>query len=142
MSVASHACGVTDGLGAVTESELGPVSLTDGPTLRAAAGSVLYLALIALLSIGIATLVRDSAAAIGVILGLLYLVSILLGVITDPSWRQRIQQIAPSNAGLAIQNTIGLHNLPISPWAGLAVLAGWVAGALIAGGRLLALRDA
>jgi len=60
------------------------VSLTDGPTLRAAAGSVLYLALIALLSIGIATLVRDSAAAIGVILGLLYLVPILLGVITDP----------------------------------------------------------
>ena len=119
-----------------------PLSLTDGPTLRAAAGSVLYLALIALLSLGIAALVRVSAAAIGTILGLLYLVPILLGVITDPNWRQHIQQIAPSNAGLAIQNTIGLHNLPISPWAGLAVLAGWAAAALIAGGGLLVLRDA
>ena len=51
-----------------------PLSLGDGPVLRAAAGSVLYLALIALLSLGIATAVRDSAAAIGLVLGLFYLV--------------------------------------------------------------------
>jgi ABC-2 type transport system permease protein len=118
------------------------LSLGDGPVLRAAAGSVLYLALIALLSLGIATLVRDSAAAIGVILGLLYLFPILLGVINDANWRRHIQQIAPSNAGLAVQNTIGLHNLPLSPWAGLGVLAAWAAGALLAGGGLLVLRDA
>lgn len=117
-------------------------SLADATTLRAAAGSVLYLALIALLSLGIATLVRDSAAATGTVLGLLYLVPILLGVINDATWRRHIQQIAPSNAGLAIQNTIGLHNLPISPWAGLCVLAAWAAGALLAGGGLLMLRDA
>ena len=36
------------------------LSLYHGPTLRAAAGSVLYLGLIALLSLGIATAVRDS----------------------------------------------------------------------------------
>jgi ABC-2 type transport system permease protein len=119
-----------------------PLSLADATALRAAGGSVLYLALIALLSLGIATLVRDSAAAIGIILGLLYLVPILLGVINDTTWRRHIQQVAPSNAGLAIQNTIGLHNLPISPWAGLCVLAAWAAGAILAGGGLLMLRDA
>ena len=43
---------------------LPPVSLGDGPTLRAAVGSVLYLALIGLLSLGIATAVRSSAAAV------------------------------------------------------------------------------
>ena len=60
-------------------------SLADGPTLRAAAGSVLYLALIALLSLGIATVVRDSAVAIGVVLGLLYLSPIILSVVAgDP----------------------------------------------------------
>jgi ABC-2 type transport system permease protein len=117
------------------------LSLTDGSTLRAAAGSVLYLALIALLSLGIATLVRDSAAAIGVVLGLLYLFPILLGVVTDTSWHRHLQQIAPSLAGLAIQNTIGLHDLPIGPWAGLGVLAAWATGALLAGGGLLMLRD-
>ena len=119
-----------------------PLSLSDGPTLRAAGGSVLYLALIALLSLGIATLVRDSAAAIGTVLGLLYLSPILIQVVTDPAWRRHLQQIAPSNAGLLIQATTGLHGLPISPWAGLAVLTAWAAGALTAGAGLLHLRDA
>jgi ABC-2 type transport system permease protein len=119
-----------------------PLSLADGTTLRAAGGSVLYLALIALLSLGIATLVRDPAAAIGVVLAVLYLVPILLSVITDATWRRHIEQIAPSSAGLAIQDTIGLHTLPIGPWSGLGVLAAWAAAALIAGGGLLMLRDA
>jgi ABC-2 type transport system permease protein len=41
-----------------------PLSLADGPTLRAAVGTVLYLALVALLSLGVATAVRDTAGAI------------------------------------------------------------------------------
>jgi ABC-2 type transport system permease protein len=118
------------------------LSLADGPVLRAAVGSVLYLALIALLSLGVATAVRDSAAAIGIILGLLYLFPIL-GQVTGSATSQRhLEQLAPMTAGLAIQATTGLHSLPISPWAGLGVLAGWAAAALLAGGILLHLRDA
>jgi ABC-2 type transport system permease protein len=117
-------------------------SLADGPTLRAAAGSVLYLALIALLSLGIATLVRDSAAAIGVVLGLLYLSPIILGVVTDPVWSHRLERYAPMSAGLTIQDTTGLRSLPITPWGGLGVLAAWAAAALLAGGLLLRWRDA
>jgi ABC-2 type transport system permease protein len=45
-------------------------------------------------------------------------------------------------AGLDIQATIGLRSLPLSPWAGLVVLAAWAAGALLIGGLLLRLRDA
>ena len=41
-----------------------PLSLA-GPDLRAAAGSVLYLGLIALLALGVAAAIRDSAVAIG-----------------------------------------------------------------------------
>jgi ABC-2 type transport system permease protein len=119
-----------------------PLSLADGSTLRAATGSVLYLVLIALLSIGIGIMVRDAATAIGVVLGLLYLFPILLSVVTDPAWRRHLQQVAPSSAGLAVQATTGLHHLPIGPWAGLGVLAAWAAGALIAGGALLLMRDA
>ena len=118
------------------------LSLGDGPTLRAAAGSVLYLALIALLSLGIATAVRDSATAIGVVLGLLYLFPIIAGVVTDPHWQRHLQQIGPMTAGLAIQATTNLRSLPIGPWAGLGVLAAWAAGALLLGGVLLQRRDA
>jgi ABC-2 type transport system permease protein len=118
------------------------LSLADGPVLRAATGSVLYLALIALLSLGVATAVRDSAAAIGVVLGLLYLFPIAAAVVTDANWSRRLQQVGPMSAGLAIQATTGLHRLPIAPWAGLGVLAAWAAAALLAGGLLLQLRDA
>jgi ABC-2 type transport system permease protein len=119
-----------------------PLSLADGPTLRAAGGSVLYLALIALLGLGIAMLIRDSAAAIGAVLGLLYMFPIVTAIVTDPHWKRHLQQIGPSGAGLAVQSTIDLHGLPIGPWPGLGVLALWAAGALLAGGLALRLRDA
>jgi ABC-2 type transport system permease protein len=45
-------------------------------------------------------------------------------------------------AGLDVQATTGLRTLPLSPWQGLAVLAAWAAGALLAGGLLLRCRDA
>jgi ABC-2 type transport system permease protein len=46
------------------------------------------------------------------------------------------------SAGLAIQATIQLRSLPISPWAGLGVLAACATAALLAGALLLRLRDA
>jgi ABC-2 type transport system permease protein len=119
-----------------------PLSLAEGPVLRAAAGSVLYLALIALLSLGAATAVRNSATAIGIVLGLLYLFPIIAAVVTDPHWQRHLQQIGPMSAGLAIQTTTGVNHAPIGPWAGLGVLAAWAAAALLAGGLLLRLRDA
>jgi len=118
------------------------LSLGDGPVLRAAAGSVLYLGLIALLSLGAATAVRDSAVAIGIVLGLLYIFPIVANVVSNAHWHRHLEQVGPMSAGLAIQATTGLRSLPISPWAGLGVLAAWAAGALLAGGLVLRWRDA
>jgi ABC-2 type transport system permease protein len=117
------------------------LTLTDGSVLRAAAGSVLYLALIALLSLGIATITRDPAPAIGTVLGLLYLDPIIVAVLHNTRWHNAIERYAPMTAGLAIQATTNLHGLPISPWGGLGVLATWAGAALLAGGLLLRLRD-
>ncbi|GAB3981840.1 ABC transporter permease subunit [Actinoallomurus acanthiterrae] len=119
-----------------------PLSLADGPTLRAAVGSVLYLALIALLSLGIAAAVRDSAAAIGAVLGLLYLFPAIIRLTPDPDWQRHLWQISPVNAGLAIQATTDLRDLPLGPWRGLGVLAAWTTAALVGGGLTLRLRDA
>jgi ABC-2 type transport system permease protein len=118
------------------------LSLANTTVLRAAAGSVLYLALIALLSLGISTMVRDSAVATGIVLALLYLFPIIANVVTNEQWHRHLEQIGPMTAGLAIQATTGLSSLPISPWAGLGVLAAWAAGAMLAGGLVLRLRDA
>jgi len=119
-----------------------PLSLADGPTLRATAGSVLYLALIALLGLGVATAVRDSATAIGVVFGLLYILSILPFLTSDPDWERFLWRISPMDAGLAVQSTDRLSSLPLGPWEGLGVLTAWAGGALVTGGLLFHLRDA
>jgi ABC-2 type transport system permease protein len=118
------------------------LSLANGTVLRAAAGSVLYLTLIALLGLGLATAIRDSATSIGVVLGLLYLFPIIAGFVGDADWKRHLDQVSPMVAGMYIQATTDLRSLPLTPWQGLGVLAGWAAGALLAGGLLLSLRDA
>jgi ABC-2 type transport system permease protein len=96
------------------------LSLANGTVLRAATGTVLYLALIALLSLGMATAVRDAAVAIGAVLGLLYLFPILTQVAGSPGVARHLQQIGPMTAGLEIQASTGLRSLPIGPWAASA----------------------
>jgi ABC-2 type transport system permease protein len=117
------------------------LSLSNGPVLRAACGSVLYLVLIALLSVGIAVLVRDSAVSIGAVLALLYVFPIVTSFVQNPTWQHRLQRYSPM-AGLNIQATTNLHGLPITPWGGLGVLALWALAALLAGGLVFRLRDA
>jgi ABC-2 type transport system permease protein len=118
------------------------VSLSYGPTLRAAVGSVLYLGLIALLSLGIAAMTRDSAVSIGAALAVLYIFPIVLAFVTNKTWEHRLERWTPTVAGLNIEATTGVRSLPISPWGGLGVLAIWAGVALLAGGILLRLRDA
>jgi ABC-2 type transport system permease protein len=108
--------------------------------LRPAFGSMLYLVLIGLLSLGMTALVRSGAAAIGIVLGLLYAVPIVTTVVTDPVWQKHLQQIGPATAGLAVQVTAG--EPVIGPWKGLGVLALWSLGALLAGATVLTRRDA
>jgi ABC-2 type transport system permease protein len=130
------------GNGFTARNGAAPLSFGSGLMLRAAGGSVLYLALIALLSVGVAIALRDSALAMTVVLGLLYIVPVIGHVLLNHVWQYRIERFAPMNAGLAIQSTKDLSTLPIGPWAGLGVLAGWAAASLIIGWLLLLWRDA
>ncbi|WP_328435948.1 hypothetical protein [Streptomyces sp. NBC_00425] len=81
-------------------------------------------------------------AVLGIVLGLLYLVPVVTRVVNDLEWQRHLQQISPMTAGLAIQATVNLQELPIGPWAGPGVLATWAAAALLVGSLLLHRRDA
>jgi ABC-2 type transport system permease protein len=119
-----------------------PLSLGSAADLRAGFGSVLYLTLIALLAFGVTAAVRDSAAGIGVVLGVLLLFPIMSAVIPDQPLARHLEQLSPMTAGLYVQATVGVQSLPLTPWQGLGVTAAWAAGALILGAAVLRLRDA
>jgi ABC-2 type transport system permease protein len=120
----------------------GYASLTAATDVRAAVGAVLYLTLVALLSLGLAAAVRDSAAAIGLVLGVLYLFPLAAAVVSNPVLARHLDQIGPLPAGLDAQATIGVKSLPLTPWQSLGVVALWAAGALLLGALVLRFRDA
>jgi ABC-2 type transport system permease protein len=106
---------------------------------RAAAGTVAYLVLIAILSLGVAAMIRDSATSIGTVLGLLYLPPILAPAVANPHLHHLLDKAAPMTA----LHTGALHTGtgPHHQLAGLGVLATWSAAALLAGTLLLRYRD-
>jgi ABC-2 type transport system permease protein len=120
----------------------GYASLTSATDVRAAAGAVVYLTLVALLSLGVAAAVRDSAATLGLVLGVLYLFPLAADMVSNATLARRLDQIGPLPAGLDAQATTGLKGLPLTPWQGLGVVALWAAGALLLGALVLRLRDA
>ena len=117
-------------------------SITDAATARAVAGTALYLALFAMLSVGLAMIMRHTAATVTTVLGLLFVP--YMAALTLPEHpRHLIQQVSPMTAGLAVQRTVDrADSVPIGPWAGLAVLAAWAAVALALGFWLTRRRDA
>lgn len=102
---------------------------------------MLYLILIAVLVLGIATTIRDTAVSIGALIALIYLPPLLAQTVSDPL-RRYLEQIAPMTAGLAVQATTNPHAQVIAPCAGRGVLAAWAAGSLSIAGLLLRIRDA
>jgi ABC-2 type transport system permease protein len=119
-----------------------PLSLADGPTLRAAVGTVVYLCLVALLSFGVGHAVRDTAAALSVVLSLLFVFPILTMLVTEPRWHEWLTKYSPMTAGLVVQMTRGLDDMPLGPWQGLGVLAAYACMAVLAGGLVFRFRDA
>lgn len=118
------------------------LALTDSATIRAGLGTVCYLGLMALLSVGIAAIVRDGAAAIGATLTLLFAFPMATVLVSNATWQRHLRQWSPMDAGLNIQATTDLAHLPLQPWTGLGVLAAWAATAVAAGALAFRFRDA
>jgi ABC-2 type transport system permease protein len=118
------------------------LSFTDSTLLRAGAGTVAYLCLIALMSLGIGAATRSNAATISTVLGLLFLFPLAAAAITSLRWQDRLHKWGPMDAGLAIQNTLSPAPGPVSPWHGLGILALWSLAAMVVGAVAIRFRDA
>ncbi|MCZ0986431.1 ABC transporter permease [Streptomyces diastatochromogenes] len=101
------------------------LSLSDDGVLRSLAGAGLYLGLVAVFGVALGVLLRNSAGAIAALVGVLLILPGLASLLPD-SWYDTLSPYFPSNAGSAVY---ALHQSSdaLSPGAGLAVFAGWVA---------------
>ena len=117
------------------------VSITSPHALRIVIGASLYLTVCSLLGVALGALLRSTAAAVTALAGLLFILPILMNFLPVSWHRDAIAQWLPSNAGIQIIEKT-TQPLQLSPWAGLAVFAGWVVLAFAAALVLLRRRDA
>jgi ABC-type transport system involved in multi-copper enzyme maturation permease subunit len=105
----------------------------------AVVGSAVYLMLVGLFGIGLGTILRNTAAGIATFAAIMFVIPPLVGIL-PASLANAIDPYLPNNAGAAVMDiTAQAHTL--SPWAGLAVFAGYCAAALAAGAVVLMRRD-
>ena len=115
-------------------------SLSSPGAVRAILGGALYLSLLAMLSIGLGFLIRNTAGAIATLFGMLLVLPALASALPSP-WRDRVTEYLPMPAGTEIIATVrDPHSL--APWAGLGVFAVYVVVAVGLGAVMLSRRDA
>ena len=114
-----------------------------GPgVLRAVIGSALYLTLCGLFAFGAAAIIRNTAATITAMIGLLFVLPVLVNLL-PPSWGNDLVRWLPSSAARAISATVGRQDPHLfSPWGQFTVFAVCTAVLLVVGGILFRKRDA
>ncbi|GGP96108.1 ABC transporter [Streptomyces griseomycini] len=138
IAVPALAVGLPTSLAALLAGRAGLGSAADGLTggeqVRAVVGCGVYLALVALLAAGLATLLRSGVATLSLLIPFIIVVSFVIGDAAGP-----VVDFLPDRAGLLVihQN----HEGTLGPWSGLAVTALWTAAALLAGAWSLRRRD-
>lgn len=101
----------------------------DPGVLRAVFAGGLYLAIIALLAVGLGTITRATAGALVTLVGIIFLVPAVAGLF--PSWLSGLLDFWPTLGGAAAMATVPDPNYP-HPWWNLAGLSLGVAGVLVA----------
>lgn len=103
---------------------------------RAVIGGGLYLAALGLLGLGLGTVLRSTAGAIGTLVAITLLVRAIAQAFPDP-WRGWVNTYWPTSAGEQIFAVVRVDGA-LPPWAGFGVLGATVA--LVCAGGYLVLR--
>jgi ABC-2 type transport system permease protein len=111
--------------------------------LRAVIGGGLYMGLIALFSMAVATMLRSSMLSLGILMPFFFLVSQILASVPKA---KTVARYFPDQAGSKIMQVVpdamGSDKAPYGPWGGLGIMVIWVAVALLGGYLVLKKRDA
>ncbi|WP_314219154.1 ABC transporter permease [Streptomyces zaehneri] len=116
-------------------------SIGDTGVLRAVIGGGLYMTLIAVFSMGVATMLRSPMLSLGILMPFFFLISNILGNVPAT---KKIGRYLPDQAGSKIMRVVTPidDDTPYGPWGGFAIMALWALAALAGGYLLLKKRDA
>lgn len=119
------------------------IGIDEPNVLRAVIGAGLYMAMLTLFSMGVATMLRSSMLSLGILMPFFLLVSNILGAV--PATR-KVAQYFPDQAGSKIMQVVpgamGSDPVPYSAWGGFGIMALWVLAAVLGGYLVLRKRDA
>ncbi|GEB56857.1 ABC transporter permease subunit [Streptomyces gardneri] len=118
-------------------------SISDENVLRAVFGGGLYMGLIAIFSMGVATMLRSSMLSLGILMPFFFLVSQILAAVPKA---KEVARYFPDQAGSKIMQVVpdalNTEKAPYGPWGGLGIMLIWVAASLAGGYLVLKKRDA
>ncbi len=107
--------------------------------LRAVFGAGLYLAALCILGVALGSLLRHTAAGIGTIVALVFILPGIADALPD-SWRHPIEKYWPTQAGVQLFR-VHQDAFTLSPWWGFGLLCSFVAVLFVAAYLLLERRD-
>ncbi|NML53465.1 ABC transporter permease subunit [Streptomyces sp. R302] len=111
--------------------------------LRAVVGGGIYMGLIAVFSMGVATMLRSSMLSLGILVPFFFLISQILSAVPKA---KEVAKYFPDRAGSKIMQVVpdalGSEKAPYGPWGGLGIMLLWVAASLLGGYLVLKRRDA
>ncbi|MEU1407257.1 ABC transporter permease [Streptomyces sp. NPDC005728] len=115
--------------------------IDDPGVLRAVIGGGLYMALIAMFSMGVATMLRSPMLSLGILMPFFFLISNILGNVDAT---KKVGRFLPDQAGSRIMQVVPRvgDDTPYGPWGGLGIMVLWVVAAVMGGFVLLKRRDA
>lgn len=117
------------------------VPLDSDGVIRALFGNGLYLAALGLMTFAVGVLVRHTAAALSIVLGLIFVVG-NMAFLLPGTWGEWVAKLLPGNAGSGIAMPVNFNPLALEPWPGFGVMLAQVAVLLVIGWVVAMRRDA
>lgn len=115
-------------------------TLSSPDALREVVGSGLYVCVLGLFALGLASIIRHTAGSISAFVGILLVLPLVVQALPN-SLQMDIRRYLPDRIGASFVSTGGFPD-SFSPWIGLLVLVGYAVALLVIGVVLMDRRDA
>jgi ABC-2 type transport system permease protein len=117
------------------------LALGDDGVLRSMFGSGLYMAGLGLLAAGVGILVRHTAAALSIVLALVFVAG-NMAFLLPGTWGEWVAKLMPGNAGSPVAVPVPFNPEALAPWTGFAAFGAEVLVLLVIGWVVFQRRDA